>query len=62
MGNLAKFWIAVGGTIVTGLQSVYPSTHHWIPAVSAAITAILVYLVPNAQNSDGQGKAQTPKQ
>jgi hypothetical protein len=57
VGNLSKFWVAVGGTIVTALQSIYPpTTHHWTVAVPAAITALLVYLVPNSGGSDAQGK------
>ena len=52
VGKLAKLYVAIGGGVLTGIEGVYPDTLHWLPAVSAAITAALVYLVPNATASD----------
>jgi len=50
MGNITKFVVAVAGTITTALVTQYPSTNHWVPEVVSAITALLVYFVPNTKN------------
>lgn len=41
-----KAIVGVIGAIATGLQTAYPSSH-WATTVTAGITAVLVYLVPN---------------
>jgi hypothetical protein len=48
LGKLAKLWVALGGTVLTTVLTLYPSAATWAPAVVAGITAVLVYIVPNA--------------
>lgn len=51
LGKITKFIVAIAGTVTTALETQYPSSVHWLPAVTAAITAILVYVVPNTNMS-----------
>jgi hypothetical protein len=46
LGSISKFWVAAGGSSMTALVTLYPHAR-WLPIVSGAITALLVYLVPN---------------
>lgn len=46
LGGISKFWVAAGGSSMTALVTLYPHAR-WLPIVSGAITALLVYLVPN---------------
>jgi hypothetical protein len=46
-GNASKFLVSVFGTVSTGLTAYY-GTAKWEPAVLAGLSALLVYLVPNA--------------
>ena len=46
-GVYAKTIIAVFGAVVTALGP-YLATYRWWPAVPAVLTAVTVYLVPNA--------------
>jgi hypothetical protein len=48
LGKIAKLWVALGGTVLTTILTLYPSAATWAPAVVAGITAVLVYIVPNA--------------
>jgi hypothetical protein len=57
-GRFSKFWVAAGGAIIQGIEAAYPSSAHWLPSVIAAITAILVYIVPNNQPVSSQGKGE----
>lgn len=52
MNKYLKAVIAVLGAAVTVGQTVWPA-NHWQQAVTAGITAILVYLVPNSPKSGG---------
>lgn len=45
-GAYLKAIVAVIGTIATVLQTQFPSDH-WSQAVTAGITAVLVYITPN---------------
>ena len=45
-GKVAKFIVAAQGTIATGLE-VWYGTDHWVPIVTSAVAAVVVYLVPN---------------
>jgi hypothetical protein len=47
-----KAIVAVLGAAVTVGQTVWPA-NHWQQAVTAGITAALVYLVPNSPKSGG---------
>ena len=49
LGKITKFIVAIAGTVTTALETQYPSSAHWLPAVTAAITAVLVYVVPNVK-------------
>lgn len=53
-GKFAKFWVAAGGAVIAGVETAYPSSAHWLPSVISAITAILVYIVPNVDKSEKQ--------
>lgn len=46
-GQASKFLISVAGAVLTGLGTYY-GTAKWEPIVAAALSAVLVYLVPNA--------------
>lgn len=46
MGKYTKFIVAVLGAVATVIQQVWP-TSQWAVAVTAAVTAALVYLAPN---------------
>ncbi len=47
MSKYLKAVMAVLGAVLTGLASYYGETH-WYPIVVSAVTALSVYLVPNA--------------
>lgn len=47
IGKISKFVIGVSGAVTTSFLAVYPSSAHWLPAVVAGVTAVLVYAVPN---------------
>lgn len=49
-GTVAKFLVAVGGGVASALSTYY-ATASWEPAVVIALTAVGVYLVPNAPKS-----------
>lgn len=42
-----KFIVALLGAAGTALTGIWPTGAHWTATIVAAITAILVYLVPN---------------
>lgn len=46
-GTVSKFLVAVGGGVASALSTYY-ATASWEPAVVIALTALGVYLVPNA--------------
>jgi hypothetical protein len=50
MGKYLKFIIAALGAVVTVVQTVWPAAH-WSVVVTTVVTAILVYLTPNAPKS-----------
>ena len=52
----AKFWVALLGTIVAAVLVGWPDAPRWLVIVSAALTAVGVYLVPNEQPPDELGK------
>lgn len=52
VARIAKFLVAIAGGAVTTVTTFYPSTLHWFPALIAAITAVAVYLVPNASKGE----------
>ena len=45
-GQYSKLLVAAAGAALTVVQTAYP-TAHWTPAVTACLSAVLVYLVPN---------------
>jgi hypothetical protein len=47
VGNLSKFIVTLFGMASTAIQT-YWATATWAPIATAALTAIVVYLVPNA--------------
>lgn len=49
-GAASKFLVAVGGGVASALTTYY-ATAKWEPAVIIALTALGVYLVPNAPKS-----------
>lgn len=50
MANYLKAIMAVIGTVVTGLAVYYGNTD-WYPIVTSALSALSVYLVPNASKA-----------
>ena len=44
----AKFWVGVVGAVVVAVLSALPDDPQWLVVVSAVLTAVGVYLVPNA--------------
>lgn len=46
LASYSKVLVAVAGVITSALETTY-ATAHWLPAVTGAISAVLVYLVPN---------------
>lgn len=52
MNKYLKAIVAVLGAGVTIAQTVWPA-NHWQEVVTASITAVLVYLVPNSPKSGG---------
>ena len=52
MNKYLKTIVAVLGAGVTVTQTVWPS-NDWSQVVTAGITAVLVYLVPNSPKSGG---------
>lgn len=49
-----KAVVGVLGAVLSSL-SVYYGHDHWYPVVTTAVTAALVYLVPNTPNNSNQG-------
>lgn len=49
-----KFVVALLGAIAAALQTTY-GTARWEPAITAAISALLVLIVPNTPNRPGNG-------
>lgn len=45
-GQYSKLLVAVAGAALTIVQTAYPAAT-WAPAVTACLSAVLVYLVPN---------------
>jgi hypothetical protein len=52
----AKFIMALLGTIGASITTQFPSAGHWVSAVIAAVTAILVLLVPNSSGKTAAAK------
>lgn len=50
-GGASKFLVSVMGAVMTGLGTYYGGSK-WEPIASAAIGALLVYLVPNSSSKD----------
>lgn len=50
MQRYLKFIISALGAVVTVVQTVWP-TSHWAVVVTTVVTAILVYITPNAPKS-----------
>jgi hypothetical protein len=60
----AKFWVGLAGGIVTSLLTVYgPDTRtgQVLTVISALVTALGVYLVPNAPKGDDEATAAARK-
>ena len=47
MTRYAKAFVAAAGAVAAALESAYPSWR-WLPAVTAGLVAVGVYLTPNA--------------
>jgi hypothetical protein len=45
-GQYAKLLVALAGAVITTIQTQYPAAQ-WAPAVTAFLSAVLVYAVPN---------------
>jgi hypothetical protein len=43
----AKFWVSLVGLIVTTVVASVPESPLWLKAVSAVLSAVAVFLVPN---------------
>jgi hypothetical protein len=54
-----KAIVALIGAIATGLQTAFPSDH-WASTVTATLSAVLVYLVPNTP-APGAVAEKTPE-
>jgi hypothetical protein len=52
-GRYSKLVVALAGVATSGIET-YARAAHWAPAVTAAITAALVFLVPNSGAGPGQ--------
>lgn len=50
-GGASKFLVALMGTVLTGLGTYYGGTK-WEPIAAAAISTVLVFLVPNSTPVD----------
>jgi hypothetical protein len=50
-GKFSKFLVAVLGTVSAGLADYYHGSPHnmWVPVVVEVLTALGVFLVPNAK-------------
>jgi len=46
VGQYSKLLVAAAGAALTIVQTAYPQAQ-WAPAVTACLSALLVYLVPN---------------
>ncbi len=56
----AKFWAALLGTIVAAVLVAWPDAPRWLTILSAALTAVAVYLVPNEQPPERLGEHAKP--
>ena len=48
----AKFWVALAGGLVTAVLGVLPDDPQWLVVLSAVLTALAVYAVPNRESTD----------
>lgn len=46
-GRYSKFLVAIVGAVATTITTYFPVTDHWTTIVTSALSAILVYFVPN---------------
>ena len=53
----AKLVMALAGAIVTTLLAAFPEPPRWLTIVSALVTALAVYVVPNATASEPEDSA-----
>jgi hypothetical protein len=52
-GQYSKLLVAAAGAALTIVQTAWPQAH-WTPAVTATLSALLVYLVPNSPPPPGR--------
>ncbi len=56
LATYSKLAVSVAGAALTGLETSFAGAH-WLPPVTAAISAVLVYLVPNVTAGPGRPAA-----
>jgi len=49
----AKWWVALLGAVVSSVLAVLDGPPDWLVVVSSVLTALAVYLTPNAAPHDG---------
>lgn len=55
----AKLVMALAGAIVTTLLAAFPEPPRWLTIVSALVTALAVYVVPNAAAPEPEPESST---
>jgi hypothetical protein len=53
LSSYSKLAVSIAGAALTALETTYAGAH-WLPPVTAAISAVLVYLVPNVPAAAGR--------
>lgn len=57
----AKFWVTGVATVVAAVLVAAPESPQWLFVVNAALAALGVYLVPNAEAPTGEPSAPEDK-
>lgn len=52
IGSYSKFIVTIAGAGTTALETQFAGDH-WVPLATAAITALVTYLVPNSAPAPG---------